>query len=178
MRRLLFVVPLMIFAGAAAWMAVPLIRGDDPSVLPSALIDQPVPAFALPPLPGRERGLGSADLGGEVVLVNYFASWCFPCLAEHPLLMRLAREEGLTIYGIAHKDAPEDTLAWLARNGDPFTRIGVDRDNRVGIDWGVYGIPETFVIDADGRIRYRHVGPLTPDVVATVFLPLIERLRE
>jgi cytochrome c biogenesis protein CcmG/thiol:disulfide interchange protein DsbE len=157
-------------------MAVPLLRGDDPQALPSALIDRPAPAIDLPPLPGREDGLASADFAGRVAVVNFFASWCVPCLAEHPILTRLAREDGISLYGVNYKDPPQDALAWLARHGDPFLAIGADRDNRAGIEWGVYGVPETFVVDRQGRVRFRHAGPLTPDLVDGTLLPLIAEL--
>lgn len=178
MKRLLFLLPLLVFAAIAVWVAVPLLRGEDPHALPSALIDRPVPGFALPPLPGRAAGLATGDLGGQVALVNVFASWCVPCLAEHPLLMRLSREQGIPVYGISYKDRPEDALAYLARNGDPYARIGADADGRAGIEWGVYGVPETFVIDRAGRIRYRLAGPVTPDVAERTLLPLIAELRK
>ena len=176
-RRFIFLLPLLLFAGLAVWVAVPLLKGTDPSTVPSALIDRPAPDFALPPLPGRDDGLSRADLGGEVALVNFFASWCVPCLAEHPLLTRLAAEEGVPVYGITYKNEPADALGWLARHGDPYARIGHDADTRVAIDWGVYGVPETFVIDRAGRIRFRHAGPLTPELVDGTLLPLIRDLR-
>ena len=178
MTRWLFALPLALFVALAAWVAVPLIRGDDPAVLSSALINRPAPEFSLPPLPGRADGLASADLGGRPVLVNVFASWCAPCLAEHPLLMRLSGELAVPILGINHRDEPADALAWLARHGDPFERIGADREGRVSIDWGVYGVPETFVVDGGGRIRFRHAGPLTPDLVEDTVLPLLGELQQ
>ena len=177
MRRLAFLLPLAVFIAVAVYFALPLIRGTNPSVIPSALIDRPVPAFNLPPLPGHAKGLGDADLRGEVQLVNVFASWCAPCKAEHPLLMRLAKERGVTIHGINYKDKPNDALAWLATHGNPYSSIGADEAGRVSIDWGVYGVPETFVVDRQGRIRYRHVGPLVPAVVETSLLPLLKELR-
>ncbi|MEE8271696.1 MAG: DsbE family thiol:disulfide interchange protein [Alphaproteobacteria bacterium] len=177
MTRLLFIVPLLVFAGLAGWIAVPLLSGSDPRALPSTLIDRPAPEFALPALPGDPAGLALADLRGEVVLVNFFASWCVPCLAEHPLLTRLSREQGIRLYGVNYKDEADDARSWLDRHGNPYDRIGADRDGRVAIDWGVYGVPETFVVDAAGRIRFRHAGPLTPAQVETVLLPLIEALR-
>ncbi|NBC34510.1 MAG: DsbE family thiol:disulfide interchange protein [Alphaproteobacteria bacterium] len=177
MKRLLALVPLLVFALVAGWMAVPLLDGSDPRVLPSALIDREAPDFALPPLPGRESGFARDDLGGRPVLVNVFASWCTPCLAEHPVLTRLAREEGVTVYGINYRDEPEDALTWLDRHGDLYTAIGADPEGRVAIDWGVYGVPETFVVDAAGRIRYRHAGPLTPQIVAEEILPLLRYLE-
>lgn len=177
MRRLIFLAPLLVFTVIAAWVAVPLLTGDDPSELPSALIDRPAPDFDLAPLPGDRPGLARADLGGRPALVNVFASWCVPCLAEHPILTRLAEEEGVALYGINYKDEPVDAVAWLDDHGNPYARIGVDYDGRAGIEWGVYGVPETFVVDADGRIRYRHAGPITPTVANETLLPLIRRLE-
>lgn len=178
MRRIVFLLPLIVFAAIAVWVAVPLVTGDDPSELPSALIDRPAPDFALPPLPGAEDGFSRADLGGSVGLVNVFASWCVPCLAEHPILTRLAEEEGVPLYGINYKDAAADATAWLAEHGNPYDRIGVDNEGRASIDWGVYGVPETFVVDREGRIRYRHAGPITPTLANETLLPLIRRLEE
>lgn len=177
MRRVLFLLPLLVFLLVAGYFGLQLTSGADPSRLPSALIDKPVPDFALPALPGRDRGLSASDLTGEVQLVNVFASWCVPCRAEHPLLIRLAREEGVTVRAINYKDDPDDALAWLDRLGDPYASIGADRDGRAAIDWGVYGVPETFVVDARGRIRYRHVGPLMPFDIDETILPLVRALR-
>jgi cytochrome c biogenesis protein CcmG/thiol:disulfide interchange protein DsbE len=175
LRRLLYLLPVLVFIGVGIGLALGLTR--DPGVLPSALLDQPVPAFDLPPLAGRAGpGLSSRDLqAGAPALVNVFASWCVPCRAEHPLLMALA-ERGVTIYGINYKDPPEQAAAWLDELGDPFARIGADRDGRVGIDWGVYGVPETFVVDGEGRIRHRFVGPLQPRDVDRTLLPLLAEL--
>jgi len=175
-KRLLFVLPVLLFAAVGVGLAVGLTR--DPSVLPSALIDEEVPKFDLPPIEGRGgSGLSSEDLQGEPSLVNVFASWCVPCRAEHPLLMRLA-EQGVVIHGINYKDRPADAREWLAELGDPFARIGADRSGRVGIDWGVYGVPETFVIDAAGRIRHKHVGPLQARDVDQTILPMLAELSE
>src|SRR5690606_31954220 len=149
-------------AALAVAFAVPLVRGDDPHMLPSALIDQPAPSFTLAGLPGHGDGVSNDDLAGNVTLLNFFASWCVPCLAEHPILMRLSRDEGVRVVGINYKDAAADAEAWLGRHGDPYAAIGRDADGRTGIDFGVYGVPETFIIDADGRIRFRYPGPLTP----------------
>lgn len=176
MKRLLFLLPVILLAGIAG-AAYLRLQGGDPSDLPSALIDRPAPTFDLPPLPGMTHGFASADLGGVPALVNVFASWCVPCLAEHPLLTRLAVEEGVAIYGINYKDQPADALAWLERHGNPYARIGSDLDGRVGIEWGVYGVPETFVVDRQGRIRFRHAGPLTPALVDRTLRPLLEELR-
>ena len=183
MRYLLFLIPLVVFGALAGWLAVPLIRGSDPSQLPSALVDQPAPETDLPGLAGRPDGGGAEPLTdavfeGEVTLLNFFASWCVPCLAEHPVLTALAEDRGLAINAIAYKDAPADTVAWLTRHGDPFARIGVDEGGLTGIDWGLTGVPETFVIDAEGHVRYRHIGPLTIADVEETLLPLIEELSQ
>ncbi len=174
-KRLLYVVPPIVFIGLLVMFYVGL--GRDPSIVPSALIDQPVPEFTLPALKEEGAGLATTDLKGEVSLVNVFASWCVPCRAEHPLLMGLAERDQVRIHGINYKDAPDDATDWLRDLGDPYERIGADQDGRVSIDWGVYGVPETFIVDGDGRIRYKHVGPMTPEVLEKKLLPLIERLR-
>jgi cytochrome c biogenesis protein CcmG/thiol:disulfide interchange protein DsbE len=149
--------------------------GRDPSVLPSALIDTPAPAFDLPGL-GARAGLATADLPGRVTLVNFFASWCVPCRAEHPMLMRLAKEGHIALYGIAYKDQPEASGQLLAQLGDPYSRVGVDSTGRTAIDFGVYGVPETYVLDKAGRIRYRQVGPITQEDYDGKILPLLKRL--
>lgn len=176
MRRLIFVVPLLLFAGVGAAFYLGFDR--DPQEIPSVLIDKPVPTFALPPLPGQSAGLSSDDLKGDVQLVNVFASWCVPCKLEHPIITRLAREQGVTVRGINYKDQPENALNWLARNGNPYATIGADTDGRAAIDWGVYGVPETFLIDRQGRIRFKQAGPLTPEIVEKQILPLVKELRK
>jgi cytochrome c biogenesis protein CcmG, thiol:disulfide interchange protein DsbE len=173
MRRLLYLIPVLVFAAVGIGLAVGLTR--DPSTLPSALIDRPVPQFELPALDGGE-GLSSADLKGRVSLVNVFASWCVPCRVEHPVLMRLA-EEGVPIFGINYKDPPDKAKAWLAELGNPFEKIGADRNGRVGIEWGVYGVPETFVVDAQGRIRHRHVGPIQARDLEKTLRPILAELQ-
>ncbi|MBM3533664.1 MAG: DsbE family thiol:disulfide interchange protein [Alphaproteobacteria bacterium] len=170
--RWLYLAPIAIFAVVAGYLAVGLTR--NPGTLPSALLDKPVPEFALPPLVPEKTGLASADLKGAPVLVNVWASWCVPCRAEHPILIRLARE--VPIFGFNYKDKPEDAKRFLAELGDPYAKIGTDPSGRVGIDWGVYGVPETFVVDAEGRIRHRHVGPLTDRAVAETIRPLLKSL--
>jgi cytochrome c biogenesis protein CcmG/thiol:disulfide interchange protein DsbE len=174
-RPLLFLVPLALFALVGVFLAIGLTR--DPSTLPSALVGKEAPAFTLPPLPGRdEHGFARADLGGEPALVNIFASWCVPCRIEHPVISRLAAQ-GVQVHGINYKDRPEDATAWLKELGDPFRHLGTDRDGRVAIEWGVYGVPETYVVDKNGRIAYRHVGPLQPRDVEEKILPLLEKLK-
>ena len=174
-RGLLYLLPAVVFAGLAAGFYVGL--GIDSTVLPSALIDEPVPRFELPSLPGHEPGFSSADLAGHVSLVNTFASWCTPCRAEHPVLQALAATKRVPIYGIDYKDKQDAALAWIAALGNPYTRIGAD-DGRVGIDWGVYGVPETFVVDRAGRIRYKHVGPLTQADLDRTILPLVAQFEK
>ncbi|MCW2244521.1 cytochrome c biogenesis protein CcmG/thiol:disulfide interchange protein DsbE [Azospirillum fermentarium] len=176
MTRILFILPLLLFAGVGIAFYQGFSR--DPQAIPSVLIDKPVPTFALPPLPGQSGGLSSDGLKGDVQLVNVFASWCVPCKLEHPIITRLSREQGLTVRGINYKDKPEDALTWLARNGNPYATIGADTDGRVSIDWGVYGVPESFLIDRQGRIRFKHAGPLTPEIVEQQILPLVKELRK
>ena len=175
-RHLLYAAPLVGFIGLAIAFGWGLTR--NPQDLPSALIGKPVPTFTLPPVQGRKLGLSSADLKGEVSLVNVFASWCVACRAEHPLFMQLAANKVVPIHGINYKDAPQDAADWLNNLGDPYTRTGADRDGRVAIDWGVTGVPETFVIDASGIVAYKQVGPVTQQALDETILPLIARLRQ
>jgi len=174
-RRLLYLLPVALFAVVAIYFLVALRSGRDPSLLPSALIDKPAPNFALAGLDGKD-GLTRASLAGQVVLVNFFASWCVPCRAEEPLLMRLAQEEHVPVYGIAYKDKPADAKSFLDQLGDPYRRVGLDESGRTGIDFGVYGVPETYLIDKQGRIRYRVVGPLTAETVDNELLPRLKKL--
>ena len=173
--RLIFMSPVLAFIAVAVAFAFGLTR--DPQKVPSALIGKPVPEFSLPPVQGRTLGLASADLHGQVSLVNVFASWCVPCRTEAPLLLHLKQQGTVPIHGLDYKDAPADAAKFLDTYGDPFTRTGADLDGRVGIDWGVYGVPETFVVGADGRIIYKHIGALTPRELDDAILPLIEKLR-
>jgi cytochrome c biogenesis protein CcmG/thiol:disulfide interchange protein DsbE len=175
-RQTALLVPLLLFAGIALFLAIGLRL--DPREVPSPLIGKPVPAFSLPPVRGRLLGLASTDLKGEVSLVNVFASWCVACRAEHPLLMRIQREGIVPVHGLNYKDRPDDAARWLDEMGDLYTRTGADLDGRVAIDWGVYGVPETFVIDRDGKIAYKHIGPISPSVWNQTLLPLIRRLQE
>lgn len=175
-RRLLFLIPVLAFAGLVVAFAVGLTL--DPSKIPSVLIGKPVPEFTLPPVKGRTAGMSSDDLRGQVTLVNVFASWCAECRVEHPLLMRLAAQGDIPIYGINYKDLPDDAASWLDTLGDPYTRTGADRDGRVAIEWGVYGVPETFVVDRNGMIAYKHIGALTPKTLNEKIFPLVEKLRQ
>lgn len=175
-RWFAFLVPFFVFAAIAAFLAVGLTR--NPREVPSPLIGKPVPEFSLPPVKGRTLGLASADLKGEVSLVNVFASWCVPCRQEHPLFVELKAKGVVPIHGINYKDQPDAAARWLEELGDPYTRTGADLDGRVSIDWGVYGVPETFLIDREGRIAYKQIGPLTPQVLEQKIIPLINRLKQ
>jgi cytochrome c biogenesis protein CcmG, thiol:disulfide interchange protein DsbE len=174
-RSVLALLPLAAVAGLLGVFAISL--GRDPSILPSTLIGRAVPDFDLPPVQGRSLGLASTDLQGEVSLVNVFASWCLACREEHPLFMRLARDQVVPVHGLNYKDAPGDAARWLDTMGDSYMRTGADRNGRVGIDWGVYGVPETFIVGADGVVTYKHIGAITDQVLSDTILPLIERLR-
>ncbi len=172
---LAYVVILLAFVALVIILGIGLTL--DPREVPSPLIGKPVPEFSLPPVKGRTLGLSSTDLRGEVSLVNVFASWCLSCRDEHPLFMDLRKSGAVPIHGLNYKDQPDDAARWLAELGDPYTRTGADLNGRAAIDWGVYGVPETFVIDREGRIAYKHIGPVTPQVMAEKIIPLIEQLR-
>ena len=175
-RRLRYLAPVFVFAALALMLGWGLTH--DPRAIPSTLIGKPVPHFSLPPVKGRSLGLSDPDLKGEVSLVNVFASWCVACREEHQLLLKLKTDGVVPIHGLNYKDAPDDAARWLNTFSDPYTRTGADLNGRVGIDWGVYGVPETFVIGKDGRIAYKHIGPLTPEALDRIVLPLIGRLRQ
>jgi cytochrome c biogenesis protein CcmG/thiol:disulfide interchange protein DsbE len=177
--------PLVLFALLAALFLARLFAGDA-ARLPSALIDKPAPNFELAALAGMDAtpDLKTEDLRqGHVSIVNVFASWCAPCRLEHPVLMQLSRDEslktmGAELYGLSYKDEPENALGFLKEEGNPFRRIGVDPAGRTAIDFGVYGVPETFIVAGDGIIAYKFVGPLTPDAVTKFLLPAIQRAAQ
>ena len=177
MRRLLYGLPLVAFVGLAGYFALALSSGRDPHELPSAMIDKPAPDFDLPALLGGDAVTSSA-LRGRVAVVNFFASWCVPCRLEHPVLMRLANQDKVAITGIAYKDQPQDARKLLDDTGNPYAAVALDLAGRTGIDFGVYGVPETYVIDRSGRIRRRFVGPLSPEQVEKDLLPLLRRLEQ
>ncbi len=166
--RILHLLPVLIFLGLALLFFVRLFAGD-PSKVPSALIGRPVPTFSLPALPGLQAagapipGLSTEDLKGRVTIVNVWASWCGPCREEHPALMELAKDPAFRVVGINYKDLSENARRFLGALGNPFQAVGVDANGRAAIDWGVYGVPETFVIGPDGTIRHKHIGPLLPE---------------
>ena len=174
--RLAGYIPLLVFLVMAVFFAIGLTM--NPRDIPSPLIGKPVPEFSLPPVKGGTLGLSTADLRGQVSIVNVFASWCVACREEHPILMGI-KEKGLVpLHGINYKDKPDDAQAWLNQLGDPYTRTGADISGRVAIDWGVYGVPETFVIDRDGRIVHKHIGAITPEALRKTIMPIIDKLQK
>ncbi len=174
--RFSLLAPVVVFAVIAVALYAGLTL--NPKAIPSALIGKLVPEFDLPPLLDDVPGLKTTDLKtGEVVLVNFFASWCAPCRVEHPLLMDIAASGEIPLLGVNHKDPKDNATTWLGRLGNPYRKIGFDRNGRVGIDWGVYGMPETFVVDGEGRIHHKHLSPLTRWDMDNTIMPLVEKLR-
>ncbi|RUT95769.1 DsbE family thiol:disulfide interchange protein [Mesorhizobium sp. USDA-HM6] len=175
-RRLFVLLPLLVFLGLAGLFLSQLLSGRDVSEIPSALIGLPAPQTNLPPLEGSNLpGLESKSFAGKVTLVNVFASWCAPCREEHPVLLALSQDKRFTLAALNYKDEPENARRFLGDLGNPYQAIGVDPAGRAAIDWGVYGVPETFVVGKDGKIVYKHVGPLTPDSARDLLLPQIEK---
>lgn len=178
--RLLVLIPLLAFLGLAVLFFIRLGSGD-PSTLPSALIGKPAPSVDLPPVDGLSRdgkpvpGLANADFLGKVTLVNVWASWCVPCHDEAPLLMQLAQDPRIRVAGINYKDQPENARRFLGRYGNPFAASGADASGRAAIEWGVYGVPETFVVGRDGKIAFKLVGPITPENLQEKLAPAIEK---
>ena len=181
--KLLRLLPVLIFAGVAGFFAMAL-RTGDPSLLPSTLVGKEVPKGIFPPIEGLElngkpeAGFTSADLAkGKVSVVNYWASWCVPCIEEHPFLEKLKSLTDVDIYGINYKDGADAARRFIGRFGNPYTAVGTDAQGRAAIDWGVYGTPETFVVNGKGQIVYKHVGPISEDSLKTKLLPAIEKAR-
>jgi cytochrome c biogenesis protein CcmG/thiol:disulfide interchange protein DsbE len=173
--RLIYLLPLGFFLALALVFLMRLESGLDPSAVPSALVGKPAPEFALPPLEGSGvPGLARADLDGRVTVVNIFASWCGPCRLEHPVLTALAGDERIRVVGINYKDRPANARRFLGELGNPFAAIGVDERGRTAIDWGVYGVPETFLVGPDGLIRFKFIGPLSVETVEGRLMPVIE----
>jgi len=168
--------PLVVFVVLVGFLFTGLFR--DPREVPSPLIGKQAPAFTLAQLQDPAKTLGPNDLKGQVWLLNVWASWCVSCRDEHPLLVELGRAKIVPIVGLNYKDEPAAGLKWLAQNGDPYSVSVVDRDGRVGIDWGVYGVPETFVVDKTGAIRYKQIGPITVDALQSKILPLVRELQK
>lgn len=183
MRGLKLIVPLAVFAAIAVLLFVGL-RSGDPSKLPSVLIGKPVPEFTLPPLEGLVRdgkpvpGFSNADLArGKVSVVNVWASWCIPCHKEHPYIVSLGERSGAPLFGLNQKDETAAARRFLGRYGNPFAAVGVDRNGAVSIDWGVYGVPETFIVNGKGHIVHKHVGPIDDKIIEEELLPVIEKAR-
>lgn len=169
-------IPIAVFVVIAGFLLVGL--GLDPREVPSPLIGRPAPSFSLPRLHEPGQTFGVADMKGQVWLLNVWASWCVACRTEHPLLIEFARQKLVPIVGLNYKDKPEEAKAWLAQLGDPYSISVMDRDGRVGIDFGVYGVPETFVIDKTGLIRYKQIGPVTAQSLEQTILPLLRELQK
>jgi DsbE subfamily thiol:disulfide oxidoreductase len=180
-RYAMALLPGLGFLALVGFFAVTLIReefyGHNPAELPSVMIDKPAPDFILPALLEDRPGLARADLGGKPQLVNFFASWCAPCRLEHSTLSGFAASGRVPVVGIAYEDKPEDSKRFLTELGNPYQRIGVDREGRTAIDFGVYGVPETYIVDAAGAIRYRWVGPLSPEALQAEILPRLAALQ-
>ncbi|WP_445501245.1 DsbE family thiol:disulfide interchange protein [Microvirga sp. G4-2] len=170
--RLIFILPVVVFVILAGLFFVQLTSGRNPADLPSALLNKPVPTFSLAPLEGLMAdgkpvpGFSNEDLKGRVTIVNVWASWCAPCRQEHPLLVELAKDPSVRLVGINQKDNPDNARRFLGALGNPYAAVGVDPNGRASIDWGVYGVPETFIVGPDGMIRHKHIGPLTPENIA------------
>ena len=170
-----YLIPLAVFLVLVVFLAIGLTR--NPQELPSALINKPAPEFRLQQLNDPSKTFSAADMRGKVWMMNVWASWCIACRDEHPYLFQYAKSGVVPLVGLNYKDKREDALAWLEDLGDPYTLSAVDLDGRVGMDYGVYGAPETYIIDKGGTIRLKHVGPVTPDVWSKKFLPLIQDLN-
>ncbi len=170
-----FLLPLGVFVLLAVFLGIGLTL--NPREVPSPLIDKPAPAFTLQQLHAPGKSLSAVDLKGQVWLLNVWASWCVSCREEHPLLVELGRANVVPIYGLNYKDKPEAAMAWLGEMGNPYKASIVDADGRVGIDYGVYGVPETFVIDREGIVRYKQIGPVTPQALKEKILPLVRKLQ-
>jgi len=175
MLRARFLIPLAVFAVLVVFLGVGLRL--DPREVPSPLINKPAPAFQLPQLQAPDKSFAQKDMLGKVWMLNVWASWCVACREEHPNLVAFARTGAVPIYGLNYKDEREDGIAWLARYGNPYQLSAYDRDGRIGIDYGVYGVPETYVIDKAGVIRYKRIGAVTPEILRDKILPLVKELN-
>ncbi len=171
-----FLLPVVVFALLAGLLGWGLTR--DPKEVPSPLIGKPAPRFSAPTLFDPEKHFSSDDYKGKVWILNVWASWCVACRAEHEFITRLARMQLVPVVGLDYKDKPEDGRAWLRQLGNPYTVIPTDQKGRIGIDWGVYGVPETFLIDKEGRVAYKHIGPVTAESLRDVLVPKIKELLQ
>lgn len=171
-----YAIPLAIFVVLVIFLAIGL--GHDPHEVPSPLINKAAPTFQLPQLQDPNKTFSASEMRGKVWLLNVWATWCLPCREEHPVLVELSRSGAVPVYGLDYKDKREDALALLNESGNPYVLCASDADGRVAIDYGVYGVPETYLIDREGIIRFKHVGPLTPAVVQNTVLPLVKDLNK
>ncbi len=174
-KMLKYLIPLILFIIMAIFLAIGL--NLKPNEIPSPLLNKPAPAFAAAKLQAPEQKLTNTDLLGQVWLLNVWASWCVSCRAEHPVLNQLAQKNAVMMVGLNYKDDPANAQYWLESLGNPYSVSIMDQDGRIGLDWGVYGVPETFVMDKKGLVRYKHTGPVTMSDVQAVFLPLIAQLQ-
>jgi cytochrome c biogenesis protein CcmG, thiol:disulfide interchange protein DsbE len=175
-RNYFVFLPIIFFVALTAIFASQLLSGKDSSVLPSAFIGKAAPLTDLPPLdPAAPTGINSSDFIGRITVLNVFASWCAPCRQEHPFLIELAKDKRFALVGLNYKDAAENATRFLAELGNPYATIGTDISGRAGIEWGVYGVPETYIIGKDGIIQYKHVGPVDAKSISQMLLPVIEK---
>lgn len=171
-----YLIPLAIFIVLVVFLAIGLTR--DPHLVPSPLINKPAPAFQLPQLKDPAKSFSAQEMRGKVWLLNVWASWCLPCREEHELLVKLSMTRLVPIYGLNYKNERDEALAWLREFGDPYVVVASDLDGRVGIEYGVYGVPETYLIDRDGVIRFKQIGPLTPDIIKYTILPMVKDISK
>jgi cytochrome c biogenesis protein CcmG/thiol:disulfide interchange protein DsbE len=177
MRRILYVLPVLAFIGLV-YLFFHSLNGPPPSELPSALVGKPAPATNLPPLDAATTAFASSDFhNGHVTVLNVWASWCVPCRAEAPALAQLSQLKGIALYGMVYEDKAVSAREFLREQGNPFSRIDLDRDGRAGIEWGIYGVPETFVIDAHGIVRLRYAGPIVGNTMNNIILPAIAQAQ-
>ena len=174
MRSLKFIIPLVVFVALAAFLAVGLTR--DPREIPSPFIGKAAPGFKLEQLADEKLAFTPDEMKGKVWLLNVWASWCVACRVEHPLLVQMSKQKTVPIVGLNYKDKRDEGLQWLRKHGDPYSLSAYDVDGKVGIDYGVYGVPETFVIDKQGVIRYKQIGPITPEALEKKIMPLVRKL--
>ena len=182
MKKLALLWPLIAAGLIIGFFTIALLSNRNIQTIPSALLNRPVPSFIAPPITGLDRaGVASQDFKGpadHVTLINVWASWCTPCIAEHPYITRLSRHDNIRLFGLNYKDTPNAANQFLQKHGNPYEKIGVDKDGTIAIEFGVYGVPETYLIDHKGIIRYKVVGPVTPDIIEQDLLPLIENLTK
>ncbi len=180
MQRFIFILPATLFlllVGCLGYRLNLIGKGNAPDTIPSVMINRPVPTFNLPALYENKPGFASADLKDKITFVDFFASWCEGCRVEHPYLGE-AKKLGVRLVGIDYKDKPEEAKKWLEKMGDPYDAIGLDKDGRTAIDFGLYGVPESYLIDKQGIIRFKQTGPLTPEIIQTKILPLVKELNQ